>query len=365
MIHIALHAFAIAVMAMIVLIAVAPKAGLIDRPGGRKAHAMPTPIVGGLALAGGIAAAADFEPIPVPVVFALALAALIGALDDMFDVSKRVRIVVQTLIAIIIVSGSEVAPLASLDLAFGPKLARLLTVAAAVTLVVAVINALNWIDGIDGLLGTHALLITMALIALDAADPGTRELIWALAGGLVAFLCFNLRAFGMRRATVFAGDAGSNFLGALLAFLLLSSASEAGGAPLLLVAMATSVPLADMLFVMGSRMSRGKAPWRCDRTHVHHRLLGRGLDANQIVFFLSSINALILFGYLTKGSFIPVEKCILFLTPILVVLGAALFARPFADGTVVDRHPESTPKESLLKAVSARVSASIFGSREV
>ena len=43
-------AFVVTIMVLRFLATIAPRIGLVDKPGGRKQHEVPTPVVGGLAM---------------------------------------------------------------------------------------------------------------------------------------------------------------------------------------------------------------------------------------------------------------------------------------------------------------------------
>ena len=59
----ALAAFAATTLALWLLTPLAPKLRLLDYPGGRKNHPMPTPVTGGVAMVAGVVAAAVGSPV--------------------------------------------------------------------------------------------------------------------------------------------------------------------------------------------------------------------------------------------------------------------------------------------------------------
>jgi UDP-GlcNAc:undecaprenyl-phosphate GlcNAc-1-phosphate transferase len=178
-----------------------------------------------------------------------------------------------------------------------------LSLALTVAWVVFVTNALNLIDGLDGLAGGVALVAAVASALLLGPDGGAaRRVAVALAGALAGFLWFNLSP-----ALIFMGDAGSLFVGFVLAALTLrAGAASAPGAfptvPMLLLA----VPLLDTTEAIRRRViaaahASGSAfdfvrevrrrVFAPDGLHVHHRLVKGGLSTRRAVLVLWAIAA--------------------------------------------------------------------------
>ena len=82
--------------------------------------------------------------------------------------------------------------------------------------IVGVINALNMSDGMDGLLTIFSLLVIAYFLGAGVPD---RLVLLALTASLIVFLGYNLR-IKTRAARVYLGDAGSTFLGLLIAWVV-------------------------------------------------------------------------------------------------------------------------------------------------
>jgi UDP-GlcNAc:undecaprenyl-phosphate GlcNAc-1-phosphate transferase len=282
---------------------VAPALGLIDRPGGpngRKTHAAPTPVVGGLGIAAGLAAGLALTGgaagAPPALVAAMLAVVALGAVDDRFDLPKVLRFAVQIAAGLAVARAAGVHELPFLTAALGVAVPAPLTLAAAGVAVAALINAVNWLDGLDGLLGALA-LISLTLLLYFLAGTGDRFLVALLAlaaGAVVAFLGFNLRRPGRPRAAVFMGDAGSGLIAVILGYTMLVVARSEGLDPLVMVGAGNGIFFADMAFVMGLRVLTHGRPWQCDRTHLHHRLTDRGLGVTETVLVAASAHALFL-----------------------------------------------------------------------
>jgi len=282
---------------------VAPALGLLDNPGGpngRKTHAAPTPVIGGLGIAAGLAAGlaltGSAAGAPAALVVAMLAIVALGAADDRFDLPKALRFAVQIAAGLAVAWAAGVHELPILAAALGVAVPAPLALAAAGVAVAALINAVNWLDGLDGLLGALA-LVSLTVLLYFLAGTGDTFLVALLAltaGAVVAFLGFNLRRPGRPRAAVFLGDAGSGLIAVILGYAMLAIARVEGHDPLVMVGAGNGIFFADMAFVMGLRLLTHGRPWRCDRTHLHHRLTDRGLGVTETVLVAASAHALFL-----------------------------------------------------------------------
>ena len=100
----------------------------------------------------------------------------------------------------------------------------------------------------------------------------TALLLVITAAAVLGFLHFNFPP-----ATVFMGDAGSLFLGFLLASLGLASSVKAATVVAIFVpVVALGLPVLDTFLVVLRRVLRGERISKADRGHIHHRLVDLG-----------------------------------------------------------------------------------------
>lgn len=258
-------------------IKIAARFGFFDRPGGHKSHAHPTPYLGGLAMVGGFVVAVGGAAILRPPVsgldqlvaillLGLALSA-VGLVDDLRGLSVRVRILAQLLAA---------AALWAFDVRV--QLVDILWIDAALTVVwvVGIANAMNLLDNMDGLSAGIAMIASMWFGALAAINGQVLvgALAFALAGCALGFLRQNRYP-----ARIYMGDAGSLFLGVVLAaigiklqFPELPRASAA-----LIPILVLTVPVLDTSLVVIERLRHGLSPFQGGRDHLSHRLVRIGL----------------------------------------------------------------------------------------
>jgi Fuc2NAc and GlcNAc transferase len=263
---------------------------VIDHPNSRSCHSQLTPRGGGLAFVF-IASfsslvyfseARSFTEINSPV-FAPLLAfplALLGFLDDFKGVPSYLRYLCHIGTALMAVF---VSPLLAQTIAFWPLLAMILV---AIT---AVINFTNFMDGLDGLVA-GCMCVTLAAYAIKNAAPWP---IWALVGALLGFLVWNWCP-----AKVFMGDAGSTFLGAVFAALVLHSSNWLEALALLLLA---TPLLGDAFICVLRRLIAGQAVFQAHRLHLFQRLHQAGWPHARVSSLYIAATALLAAALLWGG----------------------------------------------------------------
>ncbi len=294
-------AFAGAMLAMWVLVRLAPRLGLLDLPQGRKDHAMPTPVVGGLAM---LLACVAVLPFTLPLTHhfgALGVAALIvvavGAYDDRNDLGWLWRLGWQCVAGLVITlwGGARVEELGA---AFGLAGLNLgiWSMPFTVFATVGLINAMNMIDGADGLAGSLALaaLAMLGAAAVYAGNDLLAERVLIVCGALAGFLLWNLRFPWRARASAFMGDAGSGLLGLVIAWVSFRLTQNPGHPvnPVLALWL-LPIPVMDCLVLIVRRLQERRSPFAAGRDHIHHMMADAGFRPMQIV------SCLVMFSMLT------------------------------------------------------------------
>ena len=265
--------------------------GAVDQPRDRGLSTAETPLLGGIAMLGAVlltsALLLDFGPIVSErlkgILLGVSIIALIGAVDDRFELPPAAKLGGQILAAYFPVrAGVEVSNI-TLPLVGAQDLGDAGTVLTIAGLVI-VMNVVNLSDGIDGLAaGVCAIsAITFAIIAFDL-DRGHAAVLAAItAGAALGFLIHNFHP-----ASVFMGDCGSNLLGLLLGCIAIEGAVKTQAVlalvfPLLVLA----VPFVDTTFVVLKRLKYKKKPWEADANHFHHRFSRIGFSQRRTVVYL-------------------------------------------------------------------------------
>ncbi|MEI6459380.1 MAG: MraY family glycosyltransferase [Pseudomonadota bacterium] len=295
-------ATALTAMATFLLRSQAGRLGLLDRPGGHKAHEGAVPVVGGLAMWIGFAAAllvpTGHWQLLGPLIGGASVLVLLGAYDDAQGLTPRLRLLSHAVVATLVIYA--IGPAARLEtlgdfVGMGPVALGLWSLPFTVFVMVAAINAFNMLDGLDGLAGGVAFAI--ALVLLVAMGTGLRTewapVLTALVGVTAAFLCFNAPMMLQRPARIFMGDAGSTFLGFTLALVLVSVCQ--GADPLVSPVNAIwclFVPATEVLQSTVRRLLSGRSPFAPDRGHLHHQLLAAGYAVRTIFFLYIGVSVL-------------------------------------------------------------------------
>ena len=285
--------------AIVFLRKLAAPLGLIDRPGGRRDHDLPIPLVGGLAMfvafvgtaiALGMGISAGY--------FLLALAVItgIGVLDDLNDIAPIPKFAAQIFACLIMIFGAGVQLKTVGNLiGFGTIGLSIVSIPLSIFAVVGVINAVNMMDGMDGLAGSLSLIavVTYAAVAALSGLETQFNVLVIFAGALVAYLYFNMRFSTQPRATVFMGDAGSMLLGFTLAWFAIDLTNGPGRTfPPICALWVILLPLADTVSLIARRLAKGKSPFAADQDHIHHLLRVAGLSYGQTVLVLVLLSAL-------------------------------------------------------------------------
>ena len=289
----------------------AHRMGHLDTPEGRKLHARPMPVTGGIAIFWAIigpmlAGLAALWLMPeetwqrvlpgvvehLPYVkshtgLAVALLGSVGALhamgivDDRKNLGPMGKLAIQFVAAIVLAVAFELRVMEFLGV--------LPSAALAVLWLVVITNAMNFLDNMDGLSAGVATISAaiMLAIALMGAQWFVAAVLALMIGALLGFLWFNFPP-----ASIFMGDAGSLVIGFLLAFCALrltyvemepGAVASSSWWALFTPVVVLAIPLYDLTSVCVIRIRKGISPFQGDRRHFSHRLVNRGLSERAAV----------------------------------------------------------------------------------
>jgi UDP-GlcNAc:undecaprenyl-phosphate/decaprenyl-phosphate GlcNAc-1-phosphate transferase len=318
----ALYAFALAAAVSFLLVPatkrLAVRLDAIDRPNARSLHEAPTPKLGGLAILAGVLVAAliwlPWDAETRAILAGAVLIAVVGMVDDIFELSAAPKLIGQTVAVIIPVSaGVKVEDFTfpflgglfpgSVDLVSLPWGTAIdLGDVGTVIAIVAAINTINLIDGVDGLAaGVCAIsALTLAVIALSLDRNAAGVLAALTAGASLGFL-----RSGFPPATTFMGDTGSNLLGYLLGAVAVQGALKTNAVvALFLPLIVLAVPILDTGFVVAKRLKYGQPIYQADTSHFHHRMANIGFSQRRTLAYMYGWT-LILAGLALALRFVP------------------------------------------------------------
>lgn len=261
--------------------------GLIDQPdGGRRRHAKPVPLAGGVAAWAAMLCVGSVLWVFVPalpasfrflkwssLVFAAIPLLVIGVLDDRYRL-RPAWLLVGALCSILLALGLGIRiehithPLGGVA-TFAP----IASLGISALWLLACIGSTKFADGVDGLVAGQTVIGAM-LIGWLCCTPAYFQphvgVLAALFGG--SFLGVLLHNWP--KAQLFLGEFGSTFAGFGLGVL-----ASISGAKVAIAFMAMGFFAADMLWVMARRVWRGRSPFEGDQTHLHFVLRAAGLPS--------------------------------------------------------------------------------------
>jgi|SRR5690606_29324758 len=238
--------------------AYALRRNLLDQPGERRSHTVPTPRGGGIAIIA-VVLLALWAPVHGPpdaggwglqAAFAagFGLVGLVGLVDDHRPLPPWHRLAVH----------AGAAAIFSLALWHGG--AAPLVAAGVFATILVLVNVWNFMDGINGIAATQALLVAGGLAA--GLSGG-----WGMVALGLAAACLGFLPYNFPRARIFMGDVGSGAVGFALAALGGVLATTRGVDAGLLLLLPLSAFLVDASLTLARRMLRRERWWT---PHVQH-----------------------------------------------------------------------------------------------
>jgi UDP-GlcNAc:undecaprenyl-phosphate GlcNAc-1-phosphate transferase len=302
---------------------VAVGARAMHEPRARDTHTAPTPLLGGLAMYGGLVAglvvatrlsflADPFQAAgsrtEAGLVLAGGLIVIVGFVDDRWGLGAISKLAGQVAAAGILVWSGQALPWVPTPGGGVFSLEPDLSVTLTILLVVITINAINFIDGLDGLAAGIVAVAALSFLAysykLILTINNTSQSLPAVASALLAGMCIGFLPHNFYPARIFMGDIGAGLLGLLLAYGPISSTDSLDPTlltnyannntldrfptflPLLVPAAIFIIPYADLMFAVIRRTRAGKPLMAADRQHLHHRLLNIGHSYRQSVLIM-------------------------------------------------------------------------------
>jgi UDP-GlcNAc:undecaprenyl-phosphate GlcNAc-1-phosphate transferase len=271
---------------------IALKIGALDFPNrDRKFQHEPVPYLGGIAIIVSITIvmflAGNFSNLLevqinssfffiVPII----LLGFVGLLDDIKGLGAFIRFIFQTLVAIIVsVTFFETQLFSTM---FGSETVGLLI---TTIWIVGITNSINFVDNIDGGAAGIVGIVSFGILFVSAEESQllVSGLAAAISGSTIGFLLWNKPP-----ARIYMGDAGSLFLGALIAILSLKvdPINETKFESVSTLILFLAVPILDTSSAITSRIRRKISPFSPGLDHLSHRLMNTGLSKKQSILIL-------------------------------------------------------------------------------
>lgn len=334
----------VTVVFMFALRPLARNIGLIDKPGGRKNHEGEVPIIGGLAMLGGLLIGGiQYMNTAGGVAYffsAICILVIVGAVDDRYDLPPSVRFLAQTCAVSLMIFGADLF-VRDLGRVWFGDVVHLGWLASVFTLllVITAINAFNMFDGSDGVAGAQALtaLLFLGCAGFVSGSSHTLPLVANLVGVVFGFLIFNWPSRRTQDVRAFMGDAGSTMLGFALAWVSVDLSQDPSRAITPMVVLwIFALPIFDLFSNMLRRMRAGRSPFHGDSEHLHHLLKRLGLSSRQVAQVVLTTSA-VLAGFGVGGYLLGLSDGFLF---VLWILGLISYYLIFGSNLVIKRREQ-------------------------
>jgi UDP-GlcNAc:undecaprenyl-phosphate GlcNAc-1-phosphate transferase len=268
--------------------------GATDKPNYRKVHQRIMPRLGGLAIfLSFIIGTLLYKPINAayfPIVIGSIIIILTGMLDDVKEISPKLKLLGQIAAAAVVVILGDIR-VEFINLPFGGQINfGILSIPMTMLWIVGVTNAINLIDGLDGL---AAGVSTIALFTIAGMSFLTGQVIVSVIALIVAVSTCGFLFYNFHPAKIFMGDTGALFLGYIISVLALLGYKNVTFISLIIPVIILGVPISDTFFAIIRRLVNKQPLSAPDKSHLHHCLLRSGFSHRQTVLIIYAMSILL------------------------------------------------------------------------
>lgn len=197
--------------------------------------------------------------------------------------------------------------------------------------IVACTNIINLIDGVDGLSGgvCSIFFLTIGIIGFYQGRSGSLVMIltFIMLGSTLGFLLHNFYP-----AKIFAGDCAT-FMGFIISIITLLEFKGPALTSFFVPIMILGIPILDTLFAIIRRLLKGQPPFKADKQHLHHQLLGMNFSQRTTVLIIYGINLLFAAASILYTIKDPVLGKIIYIIIFIIVLWFVLHTTIISDKT--------------------------------
>tara|TARA_B100000795_G_C22787240_1_gene435194 strand:- start:810 stop:1868 length:1059 start_codon:yes stop_codon:yes gene_type:complete len=278
------------------------KRRLFEEGGGRHVHKGFVPNLGGIAIFVGFVFSQvyfvlDYYSTTVVLeayfllIFSITLLFVLGLMDDLVNITPRLKFIIQLLVAFILIWKADVR-IESFHGLFGVGLLPVwVSYLFSILVITFIVNAYNLIDGIDSLSSSVGIYILGCFTCIFFLNDAIADCLLAFSaiGALLGFWLYNKPP-----ARIFMGDSGTLSIGLLLAYFAVKVAnlpldSENTFNPVFAMAV-IAYPVVDTFRVFIVRIYNGSSPFTADRNHLHHALLDLGFSHGKSTVLILSFS---------------------------------------------------------------------------
>lgn len=212
-------------------------------------------------------------------------------------------------------------------------------------------NIINLIDGLDGLSGGICIIfcLTMGIIGFYQGRYGSlvMTLAFIMLGSTLGFLLHNFHP-----AKIFAGDCAT-FMGFIIGVITLLEFKGPALISFFVPVTILGIPILDTLFAIIRRLLKKQPPFKADKQHLHHQLLGMNFSQRTTVLIIYGINLLFAAASIFYTINDALKGIIMYILILIIVLWFV-----FHTTIISDKSPE------LAKKVKSKLTNSNKKSKE-
>ena len=278
------------VAAILTYFKIADKFNIIDKPNHRSSHNLITIRGGGVIFFIGVLLYTLFFSLTQPYfIIGLTLISIISFIDDVWDLSSRIRIVVHFVAMMLMFY----------DCGFYSLPWYYLVIALIVS--TGIINAYNFMDGINGITGGYSLVVIGSLWWINnyLHQFIDNNFLIVVAISLLVFNFFNFR----KRARCFAGDVGAVSIAFIIVFLLGKLVVETGNPSYLIILMVYGV---DSILTIVHRLMLKENIFKAHRKHMYQIMSNElKIPHTTVSLIYMVVQGMIIVGYFGEMNLYP------------------------------------------------------------
>jgi UDP-GlcNAc:undecaprenyl-phosphate GlcNAc-1-phosphate transferase len=231
------------------------------------------------------------NPKIIALLLTVTLSFLMGLADDIINTPPSFKFIIQLLNAVILIS-------LNVYIVISPH--PIVNYSITILWVVGIMNSINMLDNMDSITNMVSLSILGGILfslILTGVTGFPVFLLTFIIGSMISFLYFNWNPSKM-----YMGDNGSQFLGAILAFVgiiyfwnaipLEKVSFGYNSKQFIIVLLAFIIPLTDTTTVTINRLMRKQSPFVGGKDHTTHHLSYAGFSDRGVALILFSANSI-------------------------------------------------------------------------
>lgn len=233
--------------------------------------------------------------------------------------------------------------------------------------IIACSNIINLIDGLDGLSSGICCIfyMTIAVIGFFQGRYGSLVMVLTLImlGSTLGFLLHNFNP-----AKIFAGDCAT-FMGYIIAIITLLEFKGPALISFFVPISILSIPILDTLFAIIRRLLRGQPPFKADKEHIHHQLLGMNFSQRTTVLIIYGINLLFAAASIFYTLKDPIKGQIIYIIIFLLVIWLVFHTSIISDKSkevpkAIKKSLHLNPEKPLISNIIPNKKQSVTSKKE-